>query len=86
MRLVLIRGACTHLAVYPGPKVADVVGVSAITAWTVLKPWNKFGLAGLIDRRASNSSRSILAACRQAELFTAPQQRPSESSCGVARR
>jgi transposase len=59
-------------------QAAAVVGVSVITARTVLKRWNADGPAGLADRRAGNRGRPRLTDEQRHALFAALKKRPPD--------
>jgi transposase len=59
-------------------QAAEVVGVSVITARTVLRRWNADGPAGLADRRASNHGKPALTDGQREVLFAALKGRPPD--------
>jgi transposase len=59
-------------------QAAAVVGVSVITARTVLRRWNAAGAAGLADRRAGNHGQPRLTDGQRAALFAALKGRPPD--------
>jgi transposase len=59
-------------------QAAAVLGVSVITARSVLHRWNDHGPAGLGDRRAANGGRSRLTAEQRTALFAALKNRPPD--------
>ncbi len=59
-------------------QVAELVGLSVITARAVLHRWNADGPGGLIDRRKGNGSQPRLTEAQRAELFVALKRRPSD--------
>jgi len=59
-------------------QAAEVVGVSVITARTVLRRWNVDGPAGLADRRANNHGKPALTDAQRMALFAALKGRPPD--------
>jgi len=59
-------------------QVADVVGLSVITARDALKRWNEHGPDGLTDGRKGNGSASKLDDARRAQLLAALKKRPPD--------
>src|SRR4051794_11238380 len=59
-------------------EVADLVGLSVITARDVLKRWNEHGPDGLADGRKNNGSDSKLGADQRAQLLAALKKRPPD--------
>jgi len=59
-------------------RAAEAVGVSVITARTVLKRWNAHGPEGLADRRAGNRGRPRLTDDQRDALFAALKGRPPD--------
>jgi transposase len=59
-------------------RVADIVGLSAISVRAALNRWNEQGPEGLADRRAANRGQPTLADDRQAELLAALKKRPPD--------
>ncbi len=59
-------------------EVAEVVGLSAITARDALRRWNEHGPAGLADRREGNGPRPRLSDGQRATLLAALKKRPPD--------
>ena len=59
-------------------RVADLVGLSAVTVRDVLHRWNASGPDGLADRRKGNGADPKLAARQRDALFAALQKRPPD--------
>ncbi len=59
-------------------QAAAVVGVSVITARSVLTRWNADGPAGLVDGRAGNRGRPRLADDQRDARFAARKRRPPD--------
>src|SRR5215475_11698645 len=62
----------------PPARVAELVGLSAVTARAVLHRWNADGPAGLADRRKANGSPPRLTDAQRAALFAALKSRPPD--------
>ena len=59
-------------------EVADVVGLSAVTARAVPHRWSDQGPGGVADRRKGNGADPELTARRRAALYAALQGRPPD--------
>jgi transposase len=59
-------------------QVADLVGLSAVTARAVLHRWNAAGPDGVADGRKGNGSEPRLTTRRRDALYAALQQRPPD--------
>ena len=59
-------------------QVAQIVGISPISARATLHRWNEHGPRGLTDRRAANRGRPALSESQQAELLAALKKRPPD--------
>jgi transposase len=59
-------------------RVADLVGLSAVTVRDVLHRWNDSGPEGLADRRKGNGAEPKLSARQREALFAALQTRPPD--------
>jgi transposase len=59
-------------------RVADVVGLSAVTVRAVLHRWNAHGPDGVADRRKGNGAGPKLTARRRGALYAALQRRPPD--------
>jgi transposase len=59
-------------------RVADLVGLSAVTVRDVLHRWNDSGPEGLADRRKGNGAAPKLSERQREALFAALQARPPD--------